>query len=110
MARSNWPPPAITPIFTPEAAPSELKPVEAKKDFGKAAEDSKAPKLSKPAPAPSPGGPILSRGSVRETVAEKTSGDALPDTRTGKDAPRQVDFNRLGRHRTTPLDRGPGLG
>ena len=30
MAHSNWPPPAITPIFTPEAAPPEPKPVEAK--------------------------------------------------------------------------------
>ena len=110
MAYSNWPPPAITPIFTPEAAPPEPNPVEAKKDFDKAAEDSKAPKLSKPAPAPSPGGPSLNLGSVRETVAEKTSGEALPDTRTGKDAPRQVEFNRLGRHRTETLDRSPGPG
>lgn len=110
MAKPTWPPPSITPIFTPQAAQPEPKTVEPTPDFAKAATDSKAAKLSNAEPSPSPGGPSLNQGAARVSVAEKSVGGKLPDTRSGKAAPRVTEFNRVGRHRANGPDNGPQLG
>lgn len=107
MSDSSWPPPPIQPIFADQAAKPEPERIEPKADFSKAANDNRAAKTSTPVPAPSPGGPSLNQGHPRTSVAEKTAGEKLPDTRTGKEAPRLSEFNRLGRHQANAPDNGP---
>ncbi|GAB5514552.1 hypothetical protein [Rhodopirellula baltica] len=102
------PPPPIKPIFSNESSPPEKEPVQGKENFDKAAEDALKPKLSTAELTFSPDGAIEHRGSTRISVAEKDIHDSkLPDTRAGKQAPRKVEFDRLGRHFTNEPENSP---